>query len=260
MGNTSDKNMILNGYDNADRQIDETKEEAPISHTEGKDTRANDYCSHAEGAYTEANAPYAHSEGQFTKANGEASHAEGEGTIAIDAASHTEGHQTMSDGFASHAEGGETQAIGPRSHAEGFCTIAKGPRAHAEGDHTKATGPDSHAEGQGTVAKNEYEHAEGKYNVSHRGEIDNPKTNTIHSIGIGENKKQRRNAVEVMRNGDMYVFGIGDYQGDGLDKARTLQEVIKTQAKFIEELMRSNTLLTADVRLLNDRLNALEGK
>ena len=84
--------------------------------------------------------------------------------------------------------------------------IASGDYSHAEGGETSATGDYSHAEGKGTITNNEAEHASGKYNQSN-------KDTTIFSVGIGESKDDRKNAIEVTQDGDIYVNGIGGYDG-----------------------------------------------
>ena len=88
----------------------------------------------------------------------------------------------------------------------------------AEGYNTTANGNYSHAEGYGTVTTNEAEHAEGKYNISNAG--------TIHSIGIGTSNNARTNAVEVMSNGDVFINGIGGYDGNNVSTAASLQDVV----------------------------------
>jgi hypothetical protein len=147
---------------------------------------------------------YSHNEGLSTKSLGLASHAEGTKTDALGNASHSEGDSTIASGFASHTEGKNT--------------TASGKAAHSEGGYTEAIGNYSHAEGYGTSTTNEYEHAEGYYNKSNIG--------TIHSIGIGTTSSNRKNAFEVMQNGDAYLAGVGDYNGDNIESAKTLQEVI----------------------------------
>ena len=55
------------------------------------------------------------------------------------------------------------------------------------------------------------------------------KVNTIHSIGIGSSRISRRNAIEVMDNGFVYINGLGGYEGDNTESGTilTLQQVIK---------------------------------
>ena len=74
------------------------------------------------------------------------------------------------------------------------------------GDTQNANGEYSFAEGQNTVANNRSEHAMGEFNESHH--IDNTfgsSGNTLFSIGNGTNSK-RKNALEVMQNGDIYIY------------------------------------------------------
>lgn len=119
-------------------------------------------------------------------------------------------------GLNSHVEGADNESSGSAAHAEGRTTIASGDYgSHAEGHGTTASGNRSHAEGNHTTAQNDSEHAEGSFNVSHTGNALNEKTQ--HSIGIGEyvsaSSTIYKNAFEVMQNGDIYVYGLGDYQG-----------------------------------------------
>lgn len=136
-------------------------------------------------------------------------------------------------GQAAHAEGAETNASGFASHTEGGRTTAEGDHAHAEGYETTALGNDSHTEGNHTITNNFAEHAEGKFNISHA-DSDMPDGNgTVSSIGIGTAEVDpegrfigRKNAVEVMQDGTVYVNGIGNYDGKALNSAKSLQEVI----------------------------------
>lgn len=90
-----------------------------------------------------------------------------------------------------------------------------------------AIGAGSHAEGGGTIALNNYEHAEGKFNASFK--VDNifgNAGNTLYSIGVGTSPIARINAIEVKQNGDVYVKGIGSYDGTNYSASSTLQTVI----------------------------------
>ena len=98
-----------------------------------------------------------------------------------------------------------------------------------------ASGDYTHAEGKGTIANNEAEHAEGKYNKSN--------TNTIHSVGIGTSKNARKNAVEVMQNGDVYINGIGEYDGTNIETATSVQEVVEETNTKINSLTEKTTSL-----------------
>ena len=166
-----------------------------------------------------------------------------ENTTASGTASHAEGTNTTSSGTGSHAEGTNTTSSGTGSHAEGHSTKASGDYSHTEGDITIASGLDSHAEGRQTTAKNKSEHAEGHYNVSHKvSDTYGDAGNTQHTIGIGTGSKSRKNAFEVMQNGDMYVLGIGGYKG-------TVTKVQNASIKTLQEYITS----------LEARITALEG-
>lgn len=80
---------------------------------------------------------------------------------------------------------------------------------------------DSNAEGKGTITRNIGENANGTFNVSNTGSEDSKKT--IHSIGIGVDDGNRKNAAEVMQNGDVYINGVGGYDGTNQAEAQTLQ-------------------------------------
>lgn len=118
-------------------------------------------------------------------------------------------------GIGSHAEGWDTTASGDYgSHAEGYQTTANETCAHSEGFKTKASGNGSHVEGIGTTAQNSSEHAEGSNNLSHKAsDTFGNAGNTLHSIGNSDLMNVKYNALEIMQNADMYVKGIGGYQG-----------------------------------------------
>ena len=213
------------------------------SHAEGERTKAMGISSHAEGGYTTAGGGYSHAEGYETKATGSSSHAEGSGAIAAGGSSHAEGSGAIASGSSSHAEGFSTIASGNSSHAEGFSTTASGEdshaegvgttasgnHSHAEGNSTTALGSDSHAEGNYTTAKNVSEHAEGQYNVSNSATTTYGSSgNTQHSVGIGPSYSNRKNAFEIMQNGDVYIIGIGGYNGTNAAQSgvKTLQQIL----------------------------------
>lgn len=209
----------------------ETTASANYSHAEGHGAQANGEASHAEGSGSIGLGIWSHAEGHGTQSNGEASHAEGYGSIADGNYSHAEGYDSIAEGNYSHAEGYESHAEGDYSHAEGENTIASGYYSHAEGENTLALGSASHAEGLGTITNNVGEHAEGKYNHSNSDteNTNNIGLNTIHSIGIGTGDNDRKNAFEVMENGDVYVYNVGDYDGTNATEndTKTLQEVLE---------------------------------
>lgn len=204
----------------------EAKAKGEAAHAEGQGTEATGLASHAEGYLTDAKADYAHAEGQKTRALSFAAHAEGYNTEAKKYA-HAEGNGTFANGESSHAEGLSSEANGVVSHAEGRKTFANGEYSHSEGRETEANGKYSHAEGFTTITYNDAEHASGRYNNSvEKTESNTTADATLFSIGIGDSKKQRKNAFEVKQNGDIYVNGIGNYDGSNSESAKSLKDVI----------------------------------
>lgn len=92
---------------------------------------------------------------------------------------------------------------------------ACGYASHSEGVST-AIGDYSHTEGNYTIARNTAEHAEGEYNKSNTG--------TRSSIGIGTADNNRKNAFEVMDNGDTFIYGVGEYDGKNINTTNTKEE------------------------------------
>ena len=234
--------------------------------------------SHAEGNGGTASGRASHVEGASNNASGIQAHAEGSNTSAIGTNSHTEGRLSVANGYASHAEGdgaetggdyasatsnpktvdSRTAAAGDYAHAEGLATIAYGAESHAEGEKTFAKGNNSHAEGRATKTLCNGEHAEGSYNVSHHAtdSFDGNVGNTVHSTGIGTADNARKNAVEVMQSGQVYLLGVGNYDGVHIkgetgapSDLQTLQEVISSlQWKIrILEPVKNNELRYKDI-------------
>ena len=185
-----------------------------------------------------AAALFSFAEGEDTTASGRSSHAEGYKTTASALYAHAEGEETTASGIGSHAEGEETTASGIGSHAEGNGTTASYYYAHAEGEWTYAGGYASHAEGEGTRTTNTAEHASGLYNRSTFGV-------TLFSIGIGERNLTpgtdlSKNAFEVDVNGNIYIKGIGNYNGMNIGQSgvESVQEVI---ARLVQALGGNNS-------------------
>lgn len=171
-------------------------------------------------------------EGLNTVANSDYSHAEGYASKTVIDPDDSDGH-----GQASHAEGTGTVAKGTSSHAEGGGTLARGRDSHAEGNSTSAMGDASHAEGNWTITNNFAEHAGGTFNLSHMESASfGDEGNTLYSIGIGKStgelKDDRKNAFEIMQNGDAYFINVGNYDGTNPAEANSLQEIIEDKVSF----------------------------
>ena len=123
--------------------------------------------------------------------------------------------------------------------------IATGIQAHAEGSNTIAKGDFSHTEGEGTQTNNKSEHAQGIYNISNTG-LDIDMRTTLYSIGVGDSI-ERRNAHEVMNNGDTFIVGIGEYDGTNPYEAQTLQKVVNSKVEKEEgKQLSSNDYTNSD--------------
>ena len=204
---------------------------------------------HAEGRATIASGAFAHSEGDKTLASGITSHAEGNKTIANGNYAHAEGNSACASGNTSHAEGSSTYAIGMGSHSEGWHTYAYGNDSHAEGVSSYAIGNISHAEGEWTYTYNSYEHAQGLYNVSHSEDsVFGNSLNSIHTVGIGTGNDDRKNAVTIMQNGDMYLYGVAEYDGTNPDSSKPLQQ-------YFEE---TEYVISSALNDLHDNINSHE--
>ena len=108
--------------------------------------------------------------------------------------------------------------------------MADGDVSHAEGNFTHTIGAASHAEGIYTIANNRAEHAEGHYNKSNKAsDTFGGSGNTLHSVGIGAPNNDRKNAFEIMQNGEIYICGVGGYNGTNpTTKVNSLQKVLES--------------------------------
>ena len=97
-----------------------------------------------------------------------------------------------------------------------FSPVKKGEGKNSAvviGDTQNANGEYSFAEGQNTVANNRSEHAMGEFNKSNKAsDTFGDSGNTLFSIGNGTSDTNRKNALEVMQNGDIYIY-IKDANG-----------------------------------------------
>lgn len=178
-------------------------------------------------------------EGWNTYAIGRDSHAEGNGTKAIGKNSHSEGKHSYAVGESSHVEGYYNFANDNYAHAEGYKNTAYGLGAHVEGQFNSTYGDGAHSEGYYTVAYGQGAHGEGRYNKFNG--------NTLSSIGFGSVENGRRNAFEVMQNGDIYAYGVGNYDGTNPESAYTLKETVDNLSERIDKFNVENLDLSSYV-------------
>ena len=89
-----------------------------------------------------------------------------------------------------------------------------------------AKGANSFVGGNCNSAYNDSEVAFGHFNKSV--ESSDTALAPIATIGIGADKDHRKNAIEIMQNGDAYLIGIGKYDGTNSESATRLQDIIPT--------------------------------
>ena len=155
------------------------------------------------------------------------------------------------------AEGYNTTAGSSYSHAEGHTTSTWGDSSHAEGYYTNASGNYSHAEGYYTNTRNKGEHAGGNYNSSYRNSSTfGDSLNTTFSHGIGTNYYDTKNAIEIMENGDCYIYGLGGYNGKNASSASTLQNVL-TNVISQDQYADDEEVIAAALNDLNSRILSL---
>lgn len=113
-------------------------------------------------------------------------------------------------------------------HAEGVLNYAKGTVLHVEGIFNEATGIASHVEGFYNKVQNAGEHASGYWNASHKAsETKGDAGNTLYSIGCGTSEDDRKNALEVMQDGTIYMLDTSS------GAAMNVQNLLKSAEKAI---------------------------
>ena len=212
------------------------------THVEGKSNLSVGFASHAQGHRTVAGAPsikasYNGSESEFI-------------LIGYNSGG-SDGHELRTTGYVWDSKdkpkiisdslnigvGDSLYIYGDPSDAHYTCTVGY---TFTENDYTNfGSNSFQHTEGEGTITRNLAEHAEGSYNVSNQASTTYGNAgNTQHSIGIGTETSGRKNAFEVMQNGDVYVLGLGGYDGTNAATSgvKTLQTVISDLSTLIQQV------------------------
>lgn len=291
---TSIGNKTKASGNNSHAEGQETKAYGVASHTEGQYSQASGVAAHAEGM-SQAHKDYSHSEGQSTDCHGNCAHTEGLATACDGNYSHAEGNGGSSGNIEIISFSNNIFTLGSVAglstnmilkYDEFYYKIlsvdastntvtvdkeivesswddvtrtrfgvAYGIASHVEGRYGIALGTNSHVEGNENIANNEAEHAEGSFNASHNGNTSSEKT--MHSVGIGTGSNDRKNAHEIMANGDHYIYGIGGYNGNDIINVQSLQEVISdlqinggVKALKIDDTWTNTPLLADRVNLL----------
>lgn len=238
-----------------------TKATGKYAHAEGLETQAVGERSHAEGQETIAEGKQSHAEGKHTYASANGSHTEGllephvEREYFSDSikSANTESklYQTLDYGASEDvyavgqilwkiSEDGEvwqdvrsqnikvtavyggdskwfslSKKLGIGNKATRYVRVITEETEHYP---AQTNGEYSHVEGVNTQTNNRGEHAEGRYNKSN--------ANTISSVGIGTAYDDRKNAFEIMQNGNAYLYGVGGYDGTNPAAATPINQLI----------------------------------
>jgi hypothetical protein len=199
------------------------------SFTSGSETKATKKYATAMGYLTEATGENATAIGHKTIASGITSIAFGSETIASGTGSIALGRKTTASGMGSTSMGFSTVALGDYSTALGYETLAGGKYSTALGSHTKASGENSTAMGNKTIASGINSTALGNYTLANAvnsvamglytttvspnslviGQYNDDygiKTQ-LFQIGNGDSSGFRRNAFEILKNGNGRISG-----------------------------------------------------
>ena len=139
------------------------------------------------------------------------------------------GHQSSAGNYGV-ALGWIADASGSYSTAIGCSNTALGDRATALGSYSDANGLDSISLGYNTVSNGDHETSLGLFNKSYSGNNDNS-VDTVFEIGNGTNSTTgRKNVLEIKKNNDTYLYGVGGFDGTNSAAAQTLQDVINNSS------------------------------
>ncbi len=115
------------------------------------------------------------------------------------------GYETQASGYQSTAFGEVSIASGDNSVSFGLHTIASGSNSASFGDNTTASGQYSISMGLGTNADSYSSTAIGRYNFGGGVESAWVETDPIFEIGIGTSDSDRKNALTILKNGNLGV-------------------------------------------------------
>lgn len=143
----------------------------------------------------------------------------GTGAIRNPVATNASGFNSVAIGYSSTASGVMSTTMGSGTKATAASSLAAGLASEASGAYSTAIG--NYVE-----TKNESEFGTGKYNKSDNSNSDALKT--AFSVGNGNGTAARSNSLEIKANNDLYVSGIGSYDGTNAGNVgvESVQDVI----------------------------------
>lgn len=157
----------------------------------------------AQGLYNIVNGKDAVAFGQRNVVNGDQAFAAGQQNEVLARIALAIGYKNKATNTDSIAIGYQNTSSGSASVAMGDTCEASGTSSTAMGYKTKATGAYSSTFGENTQATNEGEVAMGVYNKSTTST--DASEQTAFSFGIGTSDTNRANALEIKKNGDVYI-------------------------------------------------------
>lgn len=157
----------------------------------------------AQGLYNIVNGKDAVAFGQRNTVNGDQAFAAGQLNEVTTRLGVTLGYKNKATNTNSIAIGYQNTSSGSGSVALGDSCESNGTSSTAMGYKTKATGAYSSTFGENTQATNNGEVAMGVYNKSTTST--DASQQTLFSFGIGTSDTNRLNALEIKKNGDVYI-------------------------------------------------------
>ena len=141
----------------------------------------------------------------------------GTGSVMSPGAFQANGNNSVSAGDYTRSNGTSSIALGTSTTTTGLSSAAIGANSTAAGSYSVALG-------HGLGAVNTDETALGKFNNY----IDTGTTaeKTFFTVGNGTSNNTKSNVLEIKQNDDIYVSGVGGFDGTNASSADTLQDVI----------------------------------
>lgn len=180
-----------------------------------------------------ASVNYGNANGNYSVAAGTDSKATGASSFVIGGQCQGIGNNSFAGGSSSSAAGNISFAFGQSCNARNASCVALGSYcgthssatyAIAIGNNSQANASNSYSIGTGSATSNVGEMSLGYFPKTTGSGTDADKTHFIVGNGTGDNAKS--NVLEIKKNNDAYLVGIGGFTGTNASSASTLQAVI----------------------------------
>ena len=159
-----------------------------------------------------------------------ANRATGADSIAMGDGARATGNNAVAIGYSASAQKNDSISLG--GYVDGSNSFGgPGTVINTNANYSVALGYNSQVDAEAGVALGynsktvkPYEYTIGKYNKTYSSNSDD--TRLLFSIGNGTSSLARSNALEIKNNNDVYVYGVGGFDGTNASSAQTLQDVI----------------------------------